>query len=240
MKGRNIAQCENPLKNLFLIRHAESQKNILEKHGGKGLSLTFEGKLQSERISDYLLYEENIQRGKTVLFFYSVPQVKETAEIICKKNKYIPKCDESIQGYNFGVLSGLSRKEASDRYPNVAHRIEKWRRGILNPLKLEIPEGEDHYRFHNRIHEFMVKNIFANDFTNMIIIGTSSLLIMATNILLMGIDFSFNKYKPFGFNCGSITKFSIAQNKVLLEYINYRGHLSRKRGTMLSENKDTV
>jgi broad specificity phosphatase PhoE len=207
------------MERLFLVRHAESLKNLRDEHGGKGDKLSDNGMEQCEGISSFL-QAEGINEKNSVLFWHSMPQIVETAEIICKRNKYGSFCDERLTGLDLGVLAGLSRQKALQLYPQAAERLEQWRKGLLTIDRLVIPGAERPSSFYKRVKSFLDQRALSNSAQNVIIVGTTSAMIMILNIFLLGRDFNFRNYKNYTFHCGSITKLGFKNCKVSIDYLD--------------------
>jgi len=222
------------VRKLYLIRHVESLKNIRDEHGGLGDSLSNEGKEQCKKIC-LLLKNEKLERKTTTLFWSSNPQVSETAKIIIKKNFYKSICDDRLRGINLGVLSGLSRAEALEKFPEPAKKLEKWRQNKLKINKLNIPNAENVLEFYKRVKSLIEDRIISSMTPYIVIIGTRSTMIMIVNLFLLGEKFNFNDYKNYDFDCGSITKFIFQKGKAKLEYLNITDFLNNK--THLSNKK---
>jgi broad specificity phosphatase PhoE len=206
-------------RRLFLVRHAESFKNIRDEHGGPGDRLSAEGIEQCSKIRSFLRHED-LDEKNTIVFWHSVPQIAETAKRMCIDNHYESVRDERLKGIHLGVLAGLSRSEALRRFPGPAGRLERWRDGKLDIDKLEIPEAESATEFHRRIKSFVEDEIMSNSIPNIVITGSRSTMIMILNIFLLGKSFNFSDYKQYDFDCASITKLVFSKEKALLEFLN--------------------
>src|ERR1035437_3084575 len=116
-------------RSVLLLRHAEALKNIEDRHGGAGTGLTNNGLQDCVRIAAFL---REVTQGTTpCLFGHRVPQVQMTVNSLAGALDLSPIWDERLHGIDLGLLAGLSRDEASQRYPDSARRLDLWREGRL-------------------------------------------------------------------------------------------------------------
>lgn len=219
-----MLQYKKNFSHLYLIRHAESIKNLRDEHGGKGDNLSDKGIEQCKKIFHFLNNE--VESPNCILYYHSNPQVEQSAKIFCLENFYEYSCDDRLKGIYLGILAGLSKDEALALDADSAIRLEQWRKGGLTIDKLFIPHAEHVSEFYTRIFTFVNEKILPNipkhDF---IIFGTRSTLIMLVNIFQLGQSFNFQNYKVYEFDSGGITRFSLYKDKSILDYINYTGYL---------------
>ncbi|MDN5304590.1 MAG: hypothetical protein PWP46_1476 [Fusobacteriaceae bacterium] len=105
--------------NIYIIRHGETEWNIIKKwQGHKDSNLTELGKLQAKKLAERL---KNIDFNK----IYSSPlgRAHDTAKII-KGNKEVNiELDDRLKEINMGVLEGLDREIGLEEYGD---NIEKF------------------------------------------------------------------------------------------------------------------
>jgi broad specificity phosphatase PhoE len=202
--------------NLILFRHPEAIKNIHDEHGGLGSSLTNKGITQCSIFYNH--YLANYGNAQDISFWgNSVPQVKETISRINKLG-----CDvyinDKLQGISLGVLSGLSRNEAMQKYPKAANLLELWRHGKINIDELFIPEGEKAMDFYFRIQE-QWELINSHPSRLKVIVLTRSVYIMLLNLIKLGNQFSFSNYSVFNIPNASVSiiEGSKKNHKLLVE-----------------------
>ncbi|MEO0127648.1 MAG: histidine phosphatase family protein [candidate division WOR-3 bacterium] len=165
---------------IALIRHGESIKNIEDRHGGIGASLTAKGR---EEIAFCINYINQINsKSKCVVYYSNKPQLRESAEIIANSLSADLIVDSRIRPLYLGVLDGLSREEALNLHPETAILMERWRKGEIEISGLKIPNAENLQQFWNRGMEFIM-DITQKDFIH-IIVGTRSILTLLISILL--------------------------------------------------------
>ena len=159
------------------MRHGTAEKNLRKEHGGKGTSLTFGGRSEVKDVAS------EFQKNKIMISsIYSInkPQCIETSEIISDELNVNVNVISDIQTYNLGILDGLTEEEASNKYPSIAYRMELWRRGKIDISELNIPGSTDPVSF---IKECKINLLpLLND--NLLIVGTRSILVAFSSILL--------------------------------------------------------
>lgn len=132
---------------LIIVRHGQSIADIEERHEGRAdFSLTVLGRNQAEKLAYWL--KENL------IFDYIISsplkRASETSEIIssicCKDVNY----DARLMEWNNGVLAGLLRVEAKEKYP-IPNGGRKYFQRIL--------KGESEINFGSRAEEFIAELI---------------------------------------------------------------------------------
>lgn len=101
---------------LLVIRHGESEADILDVHEGRAdFPLTSRGHAQAEAMAKYVA--ENFKPAR--IYHSTLTRARQTAEHLAKAAlcPLIP-CDELME-FNNGLLAGLSRAEADEKYPEV-------------------------------------------------------------------------------------------------------------------------
>jgi broad specificity phosphatase PhoE len=164
---------------LILVRHGESLKNLADKHGGNGDSLTDLGERQIK-----VFYElvKNLNIPQIRIHCSNVHQAVESATIVAKFFGIEAIVDERIRPLDIGVLNGLSKAEAKSRYPESANLMESWRNGELEIRQLIIPNAESLDLFWERGVSF-IDSIKNTEGVN-VVVGTRSILTLLISILL--------------------------------------------------------
>lgn len=133
------------MSKLLLVRHGNTKLNSAGRYWGQtDVELSAEGVGQAERLRDRLatqkidvIYTSNLQRASA------------TAKIIASSHQVdIVTCPE-LREINFGKIEGLTFKEVSQLYPEVAEAWFKW------SLTLKYPGGESVTELNNRVSKFL-------------------------------------------------------------------------------------
>lgn len=220
-------ESKSGVKRILLFRHPEALKNLHDKHGGSGESLTPNGLRASTNIAEYLNQYLNY---RTLLIGHNVLQVTETIDVIEDINStFRVLIDNRLRGINLGILSGLSRKQAMIKFPKYAQKLEDWRKGNLKINELNIPEAEKINKFKDRVESAFFE-ILKKRYSIFIFILTRSTLIMIHNLLTLKTDFDFSKYKVYDFKNSSLTEWSgkLNQQYILLSF-NQTSYLNEYR-----------
>ena len=135
------------MSKLLLVRHGNTKLNSAGRYWGRtDVELSADGKRQAERLRDRLatqkidaIYTSNLQRASV------------TAKIIASSHQVdIVTCPE-LREIDFGKIEGLTFKEVSQLYPEVA---EAWSK---RSLTLKYPAGESVTELNNRVRKFLEK-----------------------------------------------------------------------------------
>ena len=130
---------------LIIARHGQSVADIEKRHEGRAdFPLTNLGKEQAEKLAHWL-------KAKVAFdYIISSPlkRAAETSEIVSKTCGKEVFYDERLMEWNNGVLAGLLRSEAQEKYP-----IPEGGRKYFQ----KIPEGESVIDFRARIEEFFAE-----------------------------------------------------------------------------------
>lgn len=103
-------------KDLWLIRHGESQGNVERRiQGWEDYPLSKLGRRQAARLAERLAQEEAI----TTIFSSPLERAARTAEIVGSVLALPVQYEERLKEYNFGPLNGLTRSEIAQQYPAV-------------------------------------------------------------------------------------------------------------------------
>ncbi|RLQ96490.1 histidine phosphatase family protein [Falsibacillus albus] len=123
---------------IILVRHGESEADILNVHEGRAdFSLTSKGRQQAEALAEYGSKHFSVSH----IYSSTLKRAKETADIINHKLNRPISFVEDLMEWNNGVLAGLSREEAMEKYPEP--------KGGRKPHE-PIEEGESYLDFRLR------------------------------------------------------------------------------------------
>jgi probable phosphoglycerate mutase len=126
---------------IYLIRHGETTGDLEDRYGGSyDDHLTDTGKEQLRLTASNLV-------GKGIEKIFSSPLIraKESSEIIAEKIGVPIEYVNDIQERNYGVLTGLTKEEAQEKYPEVVE--------LHKDPKNTDPEGEGYDDFNERVLE---------------------------------------------------------------------------------------
>lgn len=101
---------------LLIIRHGESEGDILRVHEGRAdFPLTARGEAQAEAVAAYVAARYHIDR----IFHSTLTRARQTAEKLAKATACPLVPMEELMEFNNGLLAGLSFAEADEKYPEV-------------------------------------------------------------------------------------------------------------------------
>jgi broad specificity phosphatase PhoE len=125
---------------IYLARHGQTTGDVEKRYGGDyDDHLTVLGRSQSSQLAE-LLSSEGIEQ----LFASPRIRAQETAEIIAEKLGLIATTLDGFRERNaYGVLTGLTKKEAKAKYPD---QVE-----LLNNAHNTVSGGEEYIPFRQKI-----------------------------------------------------------------------------------------
>lgn len=101
---------------LLVIRHGESEADLLDVHEGKvDFSLTERGHRQAEAIANYVAENYNISK----IYASTLTRAKQTAGHLSNRTGIPIVFDENLMEFNNGLLAGLPRAVVREKYPEV-------------------------------------------------------------------------------------------------------------------------
>lgn len=124
---------------IFLIRHGETTGDVEDRYGGAyDDRLTEKGRQQIRQTAEQL-------KGRQInmVFVSSLIRARESADIINEQLHTKIKVMDGLRERSYGVLGGLTKAEALERYPEAveAHK---------DPVNTD-PEGESQTDFSGRV-----------------------------------------------------------------------------------------
>ncbi len=149
------------VKNLFLIRHTQTEHNIVDRIGGDP-GLTPRGREQAEALGQFFA-----KRKISYIFTSSKLRTKRTAEAIAdKQNKCLIISLREFDEINAGICEGMTYAEIEHQMPQVFRQRE------TNKYTYAYPEGESYATMKTRIEEGIKKAFFLNrGADNVMIVG---------------------------------------------------------------------
>jgi len=101
---------------ILVIRHGESEADILDVHEGRAdFNLTEKGHIQAQTMAEYV--KENYEVDK--IYASPLKRAFQTAAHLSKKIDIPIITDEKLMEFNNGLIAGLSWEEADEKYPFV-------------------------------------------------------------------------------------------------------------------------
>jgi broad specificity phosphatase PhoE len=213
---------------IYFVRHAESLKSAQDRHGGKGLPITEQGKFDIIELISFLEKEEYVKFEKSLFFCSDRVQVLETAKIIELQKQISFQIENALKNIHMGVLDGLSKEEAfASKYREEAENLEKWRKGMIKIDDFTITNAETMEQFYSRIFKFISSIVEQNK--DVIIIGTRSVGVAIANVFNQFCDkIDLGNYNRHKFDPCSISKFVYEANIPKIEFVNNTNFLTVK------------
>ena len=101
---------------LLVIRHGESEADILDVHEGRAdFELTERGHRQAEAMSEYVSQNYQIAR----IYHSTLKRAVQTAGHLAFKTQVPLIPDEHLMEFNNGLIAGLERSVVKEKYPWV-------------------------------------------------------------------------------------------------------------------------
>lgn len=195
---------------LFIVRHAEAQKNIEKMHGGGTQDLTELGTSQLKKAIDDL--KDIVRKQNVYIFYQKEGRSKKTARIIGRQFGIKTTLAEQIYGVGLGVIANLNEDELRIQYPEVSQILESWKN---NEAKLDdypdIPGREHMVDFAYRIKKGLLKILRPN--ADIIIVGTTSTINMLNHLMLTNGIFIHDKYDFVSFPFSGINGWHLYEDK---------------------------
>lgn len=102
--------------NILVIRHGQSEADILQVHEGKvDYPLTEKGHKQAQIMADFI--KSNFKVNK--IYSSTLTRAKQTAQYLADIFNLDIIYEEDLQEFNNGLLAGLTYEEAKIKYPKV-------------------------------------------------------------------------------------------------------------------------
>lgn len=202
---------------LILVRHGDIATDDAGKcHGATDIELSEIGlrqalSLQRRFTGEHIdtIYSSTLTRGVS------------TAESIAAKHDITVQQDSGINEVNFGLIEGVTYKDACERYPDVT---DLWRKGSQ---ELCFPEGESFFELNSRTLKFL-KNLqdHKNDETIIVVGHGGPLRIMICHLLGIPV----NHHWQFAMDRASVSELSIYPGGSILEKLNDLSHWNNFEG----------
>lgn len=101
---------------ILVIRHGESEADLLDVHEGRAdFELTQRGHLQAEAMASFVGDNFNVNK----IYASTLKRAAQTAKHLSDRIGIPVRNEEDLMEFNNGLLAGLSRKEADEKYPEI-------------------------------------------------------------------------------------------------------------------------
>lgn len=131
---------------LFIIRHAESEKNTRNGFSSEEdlEPLTEKGKNDSVEIANYIAdFVKNKSLTSKKIYTAGSVRSKETAEEIASKLNSEVCIEQALRSIKSGKLMGKSEKEAENSHPEYMQEYYLFRKGVFNSYDFNAPEDKE-------------------------------------------------------------------------------------------------
>ena len=161
---------------IFFIRHGETTGDVENRYGGiYDDQLSAHGIEQGQELAEIL-------KNKGIEIIYSSPLIRaiETAKILAREINCAIEIEDNLKERNqYGILSGLEKEEAKEKYPQLV--------GLLKD-RLNTMQGAESYEdFSQRISQVWEKIISENKFQTICLLSHGGpLRVLFRDILKLG------------------------------------------------------
>jgi len=195
---------------LLVIRHGQSEADLLQVHEGRAdFPLTELGKTQAKCMAKFI--SENFP--PELIITSPLKRAAGTAQILQQEIECNLLYEEDLMEFNNGVLAGLSRKEAAEKYP-----IPEGGRPVHLPIQDGESELEFHYRaeriFHKIVHDY-------KDYQRVAIVSHGGLISRFIKAFLQQMD----KDLVFATGDTGIHLLELRDNARFIRFMNRQEHL---------------
>jgi 2,3-bisphosphoglycerate-dependent phosphoglycerate mutase len=199
---------------ILLIRHGESEGDILQVHEGRAdLLLTDHGRRQAKEMA--VVVKEKYM--PEVIWSSTLKRARETAEILSGETGIAVIEDDGLREFNNGVLAGLPFAEAKLRYPEPE--------GGRKP-HVPIEEGESELQFRFRAQTVFSKILAESEGKKRIAIVSHGGMISNLLRAFLNLPVSSDIYFPTGDTGIHLLKVNENGRKAVL-FLNDCGHLAK-------------
>lgn len=134
---------------LLIIRHGESEADILDVHEGRAdFELTERGHRQAEAMSEYVSHNYRIAK----IYHSPLKRAAQTAGHLSLKTQLPLISEERLMEFNNGLIAGLKHSVAKEKYPQVKV-----------PIHSSVYEQESMLEFRYRAEYVLSKLLSEND-----------------------------------------------------------------------------
>jgi broad specificity phosphatase PhoE len=210
-------------KEIFLIRHAESIKNLLECFSDPQaqFSITAKGIKQTEKLTAALSHElKDYNQERVLIVSNQESRANQTARILQEGLRLTLIVSKELNPIDSGLLSGVNESDAWSLYPDIMKKKEAYRKGHLDGYELIYPNGESVAHFQERVMKSffsIIKNQAHNVF---LFIGHQSTITATLSFFMNQVERK-RFYHFIKLDLCSISKINVGRDKTgQIEYIN--------------------
>ncbi len=164
-------------KVVFLIRHAESMKNLSDRFGDprQHFMLTDAGINETDELGKQL-FSEFLPgvKDRVLIVCNREARAHHTAEILSKQLNLPLIAVNGLDPIDSGLLSGVTESDARDLYPEIMKKKESYRTGELDGYELEYPGGDRVADFQGRVMKSFFSVVSQEAFEIFWIVGHQS------------------------------------------------------------------
>jgi len=200
------------LSKLLLVRHGNTKLNSAGRYWGQtDVELSADGTRQAERLRNRLATQKI-----DIAYTSDLQRASVTAKIIATNHQVdIVTCPE-LREINFGKIEGLTFKEVSQLYPEVAEAWSKW------SLTLKYPDGESIVELNNRVSKFLERlEKHAPEETVLIVAHSAPLRLLICHLLGAEIQ----HWRQIHLNLASLSILDTYPQGAILNLLNDVSHL---------------
>lgn len=134
---------------LLIIRHGESEGDILNVHEGRAdFNLTETGHSQAQAMAEYVKVHYKVDK----IYASTLKRARQTAEHLAVELGLPVQEEELLKEFDNGLLAGMSWEEADEKYPKVKDL----------PIHESVYEQETRLHFRYRAEHMLSKIISEN------------------------------------------------------------------------------
>lgn len=206
------------MKRIYLLRHTESEKNLMVDFGDikTPFALTKKGQNHAIELARHI---QEILPSKEPIDIYnsSSSRASETARIIANELK-VNQNTISLTSVNSGEFRGKKHAEQELIFPEFYKKEKRYCNNLLSGFELAYPGGESMIDFQNRIITKFEHIINSSDTKNILVVCHQSVIGAILN--------KYKKMKKFEYeflhtDLGHFARLELKENKIkLLSYNN--------------------
>lgn len=197
---------------LFIVRHGQTEWNILKKiQGHANASLTETGLLQGDMVAKRL-GKEDID----IIYSSDLDRAKITAGKISQATNAQLILTEELREMSFGIWEGMLFEEVKAKYPED---FKKW---MEAPEFLNIPEGETLELLENRMEKVINEILEKHKGKNIVIVSHGTAL---KTLILHLLNMPLTNYKNLAMDNVSLSIVEKRDYNNVLKLYNDTGHL---------------